>query len=130
MSNSRFSIIQAKAVYDERLSATQLRTLATLGCFGDKNGWCFPSLRTLGKKLNKPFQVVGRDIKRLVELGYLEKHVRFDGNGGRKSNLYQLKYDTPSPSASDTPSPSEGDTPSPSEGDTPSLSEGHTPVTF
>jgi len=96
MSNARFSILQSKAVEDDTISDPQFRTLAALGCFGDKDGWCFPSLKTLAAKLHKSPQAVSKDIGRLTELGYLEKHPRFDKDGSRKSNLYRIKFDTPS----------------------------------
>jgi hypothetical protein len=116
MSNSRFSIMQARAVGDERVSDAQFRTLAALGCYGDEEGWCFPSLKTIGKKLHKSPQAVSKDIIKLVEVGYLEKHPRFNKDGGRRSNLYRLRYDLP-------PSTLEVDTPSTPKIDTPSTSE-------
>ena len=49
MGNQRFSIIPAKAISDKRISNAQLRTLAALGVYGDKNGWCYPKLSTLAE---------------------------------------------------------------------------------
>lgn len=112
MSNARFSILQARAVKDRRVSDAQFRTLAALGCYGDQNGWCFPSLKTLGKDLGKSFQAVGVDIHALVELEYLEKHHRFNKNGGQRSNLYRLKFDTPSTPEVEPPSSPEIEAPS------------------
>ena len=111
MSNARFSILQARAVGDDRVSDAQFRTLAALGCYGDAEGWCFPSLSTLGAKLHKSPQAVSKDIIALVAVGYVEKHPRFNEDGGRRSNLYRLRYDLP-------PSTSEVDTHSTSEVDT------------
>jgi hypothetical protein len=116
MSNARFSILQARAVRDERVSDPQFRTLAALGCYGDPDGWCFPSLKTLKKDLHKSPQAISKDIAKLVELEYLEKHPRFNKDGGRRSNLYRLKFDAP-------PSTSEIDTPPTSEIDTLSTPE-------
>jgi DnaD/phage-associated family protein len=96
MSNARFSIIQAKAVKDKRVSDAQFRTLAALGMYADEEGWCFPSLTTLGNDLGKSKQATGRDTIALKKLGYLETTSRYDKKtGARHSNLYRLKFDFP-----------------------------------
>ena len=119
MSNARFSILQARAVTDKRVSDAQFRTLAALGMYADKDGWCYPMLSTLGTDLGKSKQAVGRDTIALRRLGYLEVTARFDENGARRSNLYRLRFDldTPRQRGVDTPSTSFVDTPSTSEVD-------------
>lgn len=94
MSNARFSILQARAISDKKISDAQFRTLAALGMYADKNGWCFPSLKTLGKDLNKSAQAVGRDTISLRKLGYLQVKNRYDNKTkARHSNLYRLLFD-------------------------------------
>jgi hypothetical protein len=94
MSNARFSILQARAISDIRISDAQFRTLAALGMYADKNGWCFPSLKTLGVDLNKSPQAVGRDTIALRKLGYLQVKNRYDTKTkARHSNLYRLLFD-------------------------------------
>lgn len=117
MSNARFSILQARAVTDKRVSDAQFRTLAALGMYADKDGWCYPMLATLGADLGKSKQAVGRDTIALRKLGYLEVTARFDENGARRSNLYRLRFDL------DTPRQRDVDTPSTKLVDTPSTSE-------
>ena len=117
MSNARFSILQARAVTDKRVSDAQFRTLAALGMYADKDGWCYPMLSTLGTDLGKSKQAVGRDTIALRRLGYLEVTARFDEHGARRSNLYRLRFDL------DTPRQRDVDTPSTSLVDTPSTSE-------
>lgn len=97
MSNARFSILQARAVRDHRISDSQFRTLAALGMYADEDGWCFPSLTTIGRDLGKSKQAVGRDIVGLRRLkDYLEVTSRYDAKtGGRHSNLYRLRFDPP-----------------------------------
>ena len=112
MSNARFSILQARAVKDKKISDAQFRTLAALGMYADQDGWCYPMLSTLGKDLGKSKQAVGRDTIHLRKLGYLEVHARFNENGGRRSNLYRLKFDPPVNVDDSTPSTPEVDTPS------------------
>lgn len=94
MSNARFSILQARAVSDTQISNAQFRTLAALGSFGDKDGWCFPNLATLGKMLGKTKQAVSKDIQALEDLGYLEVRKQFRPDGSQKNNLYRLIFDT------------------------------------
>lgn len=94
MSNARFSILQAVAVSDRRVSDAQFRTLAALGMYADKNGWCYPSLKRLGADLKKSPQAVGRDTIALRKLGYIDVKNRYDGKTkSRHSNLYRLKFD-------------------------------------
>lgn len=111
MSNARFSILQSKAVNDTKLSNAQFRTLAALGTFGDKDGWCFPKLKTLGAMLGKSKQAVSKDIQALVEFGYVEITPQYREDGSRKNNMYRLVFDTRQPHV-DTPSTPEVDTPS------------------
>lgn len=117
MSNARFSIIPSKAVEDKELSNPAFRTLSALGVFGDKNGWCFPRLSVIAEMLNKSPQAVSKDIQELKDRGYLNVYFRYDNeNGAQKSNMYQIKFDTPQPDV-DPPSTSEVDPPSTSEVD-------------
>jgi hypothetical protein len=118
MSNARLSILQARAVKDKRISDSQFRTLAALGMYADEDGWCFPSLSTLGDDLSKSKQAVGRDTIALRKLGYLEVKARFDASGARRSSMYRLKFDLPPRQRYvDAPSTSEVDAPSTSEVD-------------
>lgn len=125
MSNARFSILQARAVKDKRISDSQFRTLAALGMYADENGWCYPSLGTLANDLSKSKQAVGRDTIALRKLGYLEVKARFDPKTkARRSSLYRLRFDLPPINMGDsTPSTSEVDDPSIKLVDTPSTSE-------
>jgi hypothetical protein len=117
MSNARFSILQARAVKDCNISDAQFRTLAALGTYADKDGWCYPLLSTLGSDLGKSKQAVGRDTIALRKLGYLEVTPRHDKNGSRRSSMYRLIFDLPRQRDVDTPSTSLIDTPSTSEVD-------------
>lgn len=119
MSNARLSVLQARAVKDKRISDAQFRTLAALGMYADEDGWCFPSLKTLGNDLGKSKQAVGRDTIALRKLGYLEVKSRYNSKtGARHSSLYRLKFDLPPVNVDDsTPSTSDVDTPSTSDVD-------------
>ncbi len=118
MSNARFSILQAKAVKDQRISDAQFRTLAALGMYADEDGWCFPSLTRIGGDLGKSKQAAGRDVIALRKLGYLEIWPQFDPEtGARKPSKYRLVFDSPRQPVVDAPSTPEVDTPSTSEVD-------------
>jgi DNA replication protein DnaD len=93
MSNARFSIIQAQAVRDDRITLAQFRTLCALGIYGDENGWCFPNLKTLGDDLGKSKQAVSKDIQALVELGYVQVKHQYRADGSQRGNLYRLIFD-------------------------------------
>lgn len=125
MTNSRFSILQARAVEDKRISNAQFRTLAALGLFGDKEGWCFPKLKTLADILGKSRQAVNRDIMELAELGYVEIFHQYRADGGQQHNKYRLIFDpkTPVNVTLTTPSTSDVDPPSTLEVYPPSTSE-------
>jgi hypothetical protein len=112
MTNARFSIIQSTAVADHNISNAQFRTLAALGIYGDKNGWCFPKLNTIGMMLGKSKQAVSKDIRHLFELGYLEIYPQKRADGGNTYNKYRLLFDTNRQPYVDTPSTPEVDTPS------------------
>jgi hypothetical protein len=95
MSNPRFSILQARAVSDKRITDAQFRTLAALGTFTDEEGWCWPSLTTIGEMCGKTKQTAGRDVIALKKLGYLEIYPRYREDGSRTSSKYRLKFDLP-----------------------------------
>ena len=113
MSNARFSILQARAISDKRITDAQFRTLASLGMYADRDGWCFPSLTRIGPDCNKSKQAAGRDIVNLKRCGYVEVYPQFDKtNGSRRPNKYRLKFDPPVNVDDSTPSTPEVDTPS------------------
>ena len=124
MSNARFSILQARAISDKRITDAQFRTLASLGMYADRDGWCFPSLTRIGADCNKSKQAAGRDIIHLKKCGYVEVYPQFDKQtGSRRPNKYRLKFDPPVNVDDSTPSTPEVDTPSTPEVDTTSTPE-------
>lgn len=99
MSNVRFSIIPARAVFDPNLQRAALHVLAAIGTYGDRGGWCRPSLATIGEQLACSKQAIGKQIKILTELGYLEVSKRYRKDGGQSSNLYRIRFDVGEPDA-------------------------------
>lgn len=103
MSNARFSIIQAKAVRDPRVSDSMLRTLCALGLYSDADGWCFPRQNTLADDTGKSRQTVNDHIGKLAEFGYVQIVHQFREDGSQTANKYRLLFDTPLSSLDLTP---------------------------
>ena len=87
----------AKFEYMERAFSSELRprarlVLQVLVLHCNKEGECFPSIKTIAAKCGYGISTVKRALDELVEAGYIIKQARFDErkNGGQTSNLYTL----------------------------------------
>jgi len=132
----RVTIFPSAAVTDKRLGAAAFRVLAALGRHGDKNGWCFPSLKTLADDLGVSRQAISKCLQQLAALGYVQIQAQTREDKSRTVNRYRVvldfdsvdmlprqpDVDTPTPDV-DTPQLPEVDTPQPSYVDTPQLPE-------
>ena len=56
----------------------------------DKDGTCWPSIRTIAKELKLSRATVYRALDDLCSANLLEREDRWRENGGRTSNLYKL----------------------------------------
>ena len=92
----RYSIFAARAVFDPHLTAIDVRVLAALGTYSDRQGWCFPAQSTLAERCNVARQSVVASIKRLAEFGYIQVTPQVTGKG-RQINLYRVLMDLPAP---------------------------------
>jgi biotin operon repressor len=101
MSDPRFSIIPTRAIDDSRLSKPSLLVLCALGTYGDKAGWCHPSQGTIAQRLGVSRQAVGKCIKELEQLGYLEKRRRFGEDGRELASQYRILFDAELPAEFD-----------------------------
>lgn len=86
-----------KFEYMERMFSSGLRPRArlvfqilVLHC--NREGECFPAIRTIAAKCGCGISTVKRALDELVKAGYITKEARFDEgrNGGQTSNLYTL----------------------------------------
>lgn len=94
MSNARYSIFAARAVFDvENVTATELRVLAALGTYTNDEGWCYPNQTTLAERLKLTRQTISGAIKKLVEKGYIEKEVRTAKGRGKVGYNYRVILD-------------------------------------
>ena len=92
----------AKFEYMERAFSSELRprarlVLQVLALHCNKEGECFPSIKTIASKCGYGISTVKRALDELVEAGYIIKQARFDErkNGGQTSNLYTLCTEVP-----------------------------------
>ena len=105
----------AKFEYMERAFSSELRprarlVLQVLVLHCNKEGECFPSIKTIAAKCGYGISTVKRALDELVEAGYIIKQARFDErkNGGQTSNLYTLCSEAPQqPTESEPPMPDE-----------------------
>lgn len=56
----------------------------------NKDGICWPSIKTIARELKLSRATVCRALDDLCKVGLLEKSERWRENGGRTSNLYRL----------------------------------------
>lgn len=71
------------------------RARLVLNCLimhANKDGECFPSIKTIAAECGYGVSTVKRALNDLCEAGYLQKQARFDERkkGGQTSNLYTL----------------------------------------
>ena len=67
--------------------------LNCLALHSNKEGKCFPSIKTIAKECGYSVNTVKRALDDLVEAGFVVKEARFDTerkHGGQTSNLYTL----------------------------------------
>ncbi len=57
----------------------------------NKEGQCYPSIRTIAKELQLSRRTVERAVDDLVRAGLVTKEQRWRENGGRSSLLFTLK---------------------------------------
>src|SRR5262249_41807982 len=91
--SGRLVVVPARALDDARLRPAAFRVLCALSTYGDRDGRCWPSLRSVGKRLGIRRRAVQRQIRELGELGYLEIVPRSRENGSTTSNGYRLLFD-------------------------------------
>ena len=94
----------AKFEYMQRAFSSELKprarlVLQVLVLHCNKEGECFPSIKTIAAKCGYGVSTVKRALDELVKAGYIVKQARFDErkNGGQTSNLYTLCSDLPCP---------------------------------
>ncbi len=95
--SGRFSIIPARAIDDPRLGKAALVVLCALGTYSNRDGWCWPSTKTLCQRLRLTRRPVTENIRQLQELEYIEIQARFNEKGQQQSNKYRVLHDADLP---------------------------------
>jgi DNA-binding MarR family transcriptional regulator len=90
-SEGRWSKLSARAVVDRALTATFVRVLAHLAIYADRFGVAWPSQETIADELGINRATVCRAIKRLRDLGYLDRYRKRTARGHFR-NVYRLLY--------------------------------------
>lgn len=100
-SDPRYTLFAARAVFDDRLTPTDVRVLAALGTFTNRQGWCRPSQTTIAKRIGLNRSTVNVSIKALVAAGYVQTVKQARDNGAQTVSLYRVLMDLPAPEAVD-----------------------------
>ena len=87
-----FVVLPYKAIIDKRVTAANIRALAILAAYCNKQGFSIVGLRTLAKKLETRYQNVFNHLKKLEELGYVESRKK-SAFPGIRGNLRRIIYD-------------------------------------
>jgi predicted transcriptional regulator len=95
--------IMAKIEYMTNAFQSDLKPRArlVLNCLAlhcNKEGQCFPSIKTIAKECGYSVNTVKRALDDLVKVGFITKEARFDTerkHGGQTSNLYTLNIVKP-----------------------------------
>lgn len=103
MADPRYSLFAARAVFDPRLTATDVRVLAALGTYTNKQGWCNPKQATIAIRVGVSRTTVTAAMKRLLETGYLEVQPQVLAGRGQTANNYRVILDLDPMSAWTTP---------------------------
>ena len=77
-------------IYQSDLSHRARAVYMYLKDRADKDGKCWPALKTIAKEMNLSSSTVKRALNELCQAGLLVKETRWRENGGRTSNLYRL----------------------------------------
>lgn len=83
-------MIFPRRIYDLGLTHKSISVYCYLANRADKNGECFPSVRSIAEDLNLNRATVYRAFRELEERNLLERKARYNTSGGRRSSLYIL----------------------------------------
>jgi len=85
------AVVPLRAIRDRNISDSQLRALATICSYCNRAGLTWVGQDRVGKDLGVSKQSINKQVKRLVELGYLE--VVSKGFRGERANTMRVIFD-------------------------------------
>ena len=87
----QYSVIPIRAASDKRLRATAWRVLVSVCSYANRAGLCWPGYENLAATHGVTRQAVGRQIKKLIAYGYLQKVKNH--SWGRTAQILRVIYD-------------------------------------
>jgi biotin operon repressor len=86
-----YTIVPIRVVKDKRIRVAAYRVLLAICSYANRAGLCWPSHINLGKDLGVSRQAVSRQLKKLIDYGYLVKVKQFQMK--RTAQIYRVIYD-------------------------------------
>ncbi len=86
-----YSVVPIRAASDKRLRATAWRVLVSVCSYANRAGLCWPGYENLAATHGVTRQAVGRQIKKLIQYGYLQKVKNH--SWGRTAQILRVIYD-------------------------------------
>lgn len=93
MSGPRYSVIPGAAPTDPHIKPRDLQLLCVLGRHTDDGGWCRRSQVKMAKEMGCARSTVFGAIERLVQRGYVERHLVESDSGRDSAHLYRVVLD-------------------------------------
>jgi DNA-binding transcriptional ArsR family regulator len=87
-----FVVIPFKAVLDQKVTPGNLRVLAVLAGYCNKQGFSIVGIRTLAEKLKVTYPTIQYHLQKLMKLGYVEMRPK-SAYPGIRGNLRRIVYD-------------------------------------
>ena len=86
-----FTVVPIRAVNDRRIRPAAMRALLAVCSFANRAGLCWPGHENVGKMLGVTRQAAGRQVKKLIEMGYLKKVKNH--THGKTAQILRVIYD-------------------------------------
>ncbi len=84
------AVTNFRNIYSSDLSHRARAVYMYLTDRADRDGKCWPAIKTIAKELGLSSSTVKRALNELCQAGLLTKESRWRENGGRTSNLYRI----------------------------------------
>jgi hypothetical protein len=86
-----YTVVPIRAVNDRRIRPAAMRALLAVCSFANRAGLCWPGHENVGRMLGVTRQAAGRQVKKLIEMGYLKKVKNH--TYGKTAQILRVIYD-------------------------------------
>ena len=86
-----YTVVPIRAVNDRRIRPAAMRALLAVCSFANRAGLCWPGHENIGRMLGVTRQAAGRQVKKLIEMGYLKKVKNH--TYGKTAQILRVIYD-------------------------------------